>query len=79
MVTVAEGSTLGLDPVLLEVVRCPACRGSLAVDIGRSALTCAACRLAYPVRDGVPVLLGDEAAPLDEPAPPDDNATGERG
>ena len=48
-----------LDPMLLAVVRCPKCHG--AFDVGEAELVCAACGLAYPVRDGIPVLLIDEA------------------
>jgi uncharacterized protein YbaR (Trm112 family) len=54
-----------LDPVLREVVRCPVCRGPL--DDAEDALVCRACALVYPVRDGVPVLLRDDAVPLDSP------------
>ena len=50
-----------LDPGLLDLVVCPACRGALAVDEDRSELVCTACGLAYPVRDDIPVLLVDEA------------------
>ena len=58
-----------LDPALLELVRCPQCRGVLEVDAGaggtadEGGLTCAACALRYPVRGGVPVLLVDDAVP----------------
>ena len=54
-------SDLGLDPLLLELVACPDCHGSLAVDSDASELVCTACGLAYPVRDRIPVLLVDEA------------------
>ena len=54
-------AALGLDPVLLEVVRCPVCKGELTVDPAARALVCAGCARGYPVRDGVPVLLADEA------------------
>jgi uncharacterized protein len=52
---------MNLDPALLEIIVCPACRGALAVDDERSELACTACGLAYPVRDDIPVLLVDEA------------------
>ena len=60
-----------LDPTLLEIVRCPQCRGTLQVDTAGSGgdggdeggLTCAACSLRYPIRGGVPVLLVDDAVP----------------
>jgi uncharacterized protein YbaR (Trm112 family) len=48
---------------LLELVRCPQCRGELEPR-GDDALTCAGCKLAYPVVDGIPQLLVDEAKPL---------------
>ena len=49
-------------PAWAEVFVCPRCKGGLvaAADV----LRCAACRLAYPVVDGIPVLLIDEAMPL---------------
>ena len=54
----------GLSPELLEIIVCPACHGDLVVtDRAGSApeLVCQRCGLAYPVRDGIPVLLVDEA------------------
>lgn len=54
-----------LDPTLLEILACPQCHASLAVDHDRDELVCTApdCALAYPVRDQIPVLLIDEARP----------------
>ena len=49
-----------LDPELLDILRCPACRGAFAAPAGPE-LVCTACGLVYPVRNGVPVLLVDEA------------------
>ncbi|GAA1923718.1 Trm112 family protein [Streptomyces sodiiphilus] len=48
---------------LLEILACPACRAALRPDEDHQELTCTAesCGLAYPVRDGIPVLLVDEA------------------
>ena len=51
---------MNLDPRLLDVVVCPACRSSLAADEAASELVCAGCGRAYPVRDDIPVLLVDE-------------------
>jgi uncharacterized protein YbaR (Trm112 family) len=52
-----------LAPELLEILACPNCHGALAVDHERDELVCLAadCGLAYPVRNGIPVLLIDEA------------------
>ena len=54
-----------LNAELLKVLACPNCHGGLVVDYEASELVCAApdCGLAYPVRDGIPVLLVDEARP----------------
>ncbi|HSE72259.1 MAG TPA: Trm112 family protein [Nocardioidaceae bacterium] len=52
---------MNLDPALLEIIVCPACRADLAVDEAAGELVCTSCRLAYPVRDDIPVLLVDEA------------------
>lgn len=57
--------TRPIDPRLLAVVACPACRADLRAEPDRSgatALVCTACGLRYPVVDGVPILLVDEAA-----------------
>ncbi len=58
----ADESTT-IDPGLLEIIVCPDCRGELAVVAAGEAteLVCQGCGLAYPVRDGIPVLLVDEA------------------
>jgi len=46
---------------LLAIIVCPDCHGELAVDDDQTELTCQSCGLVYPVRDGIPVLLVDEA------------------
>ena len=57
---------MNIDPQLLAIIVCPACRGDLAAAVsGAEELVCASCGNAYPVRDGIPVLLVDEARPAD--------------
>lgn len=56
-----------LDPQLLEILVCPRCKGDLEHVEDPESLVCRACALRYPVRDGIPVLLVDEAEPLDAP------------
>ncbi len=55
----------GVAPELLAIIVCPACHGELALAEGgqppQPELVCQGCGLAYPVRDGIPVLLVDEA------------------
>ncbi len=55
-----------LDEALLEILVCPKCREKVRYDDKGEALICEACRLAYPVRDDIPVMLVDEAKPLDD-------------
>jgi len=52
------------DPKLLEVLVCPQTRGPLRYDKERQELVSDSARLAYPVRDGVPIMLIDEAREL---------------
>lgn len=53
-----------MDSRLLEILVCPVCKGPLEYRKAQSELVCKACRLAYPVRDDIPVMLEDEARPL---------------
>jgi uncharacterized protein YbaR (Trm112 family) len=55
-----------VDPRLLEVLVCPMTHGPLTYDRVRGELISRSARLAYPVRDGVPIMLPEEARPLDE-------------
>ena len=55
-----------VDPRLLEVLVCPVSRTPLTYDRERGELISKSARLAYPVRDGVPVMLPEEARPLGE-------------
>ena len=53
-----------LPPDLLEVLACPKCHGRLEPSPERASLDCPACKLAYPVVDGIPVMLVEEASEL---------------
>jgi hypothetical protein len=57
------------DPRLLEVLVCPVCRGPLEYDRARQELISRSARLAYPIRDGIPIMLPDEARELPDDAP----------
>ena len=55
-----------LAPELLEILVCPKCKGDLEYRTEpNEALICHACRLAYLVEDDIPIMLIDEARPLD--------------
>lgn len=53
-----------MDPRLLEILVCPLCKGPLDHRKQQSELVCKACRLAFPIRDDIPVMLEDEARQL---------------
>lgn len=52
-----------ISPELLEILRCPKCKSMVHIDEAQTSLTCenAECRLVYPIRDEIPVMLVDEA------------------
>jgi uncharacterized protein len=53
-----------VDPKLLEILVCPVTKGPLVFDRERQELVSKSARLAYPIRDGIPVMLEDEARKL---------------
>ncbi|MHB2168339.1 Trm112 family protein [Alsobacter sp. R-9] len=55
-----------LDPRLLEILVCPLTRGPLEYDAERQELVSRSAKLAYPIRDGIPIMLPDEARRLDD-------------
>lgn len=55
-----------MDPKLLEILVCPLCKGPLVYRKEAGELICKGDRLAFPIRDGIPVMLEDEARRLDE-------------
>jgi len=58
-----------IDARLLEILVCPLTKGPLRYDRERNELISERAGLAYPIRDGVPIMLAEEARPLDSPAP----------
>jgi hypothetical protein len=58
-------TTAEIDPRLLEILVCPVTRGPLDYDRERGELISKGARLAYPIRDGVPIMLPEEARSLD--------------
>ena len=54
------------DRKLLEILVCPLTKTTLEYDAERQELVSRAAKLAYPIRDGVPIMLPDEARPLDD-------------
>ena len=61
-----------MDAKLLDILVCPICKGPLVYAKAKQELICKPDRLAYPVKDGIPVMLEDEARKL----PPDEEVNG---
>lgn len=57
---------MDVDPRLLEILVCPVTRGPLEHDREKGELVSRGARLAYPIRDGVPIMLPEDARELDE-------------
>lgn len=55
---------MAFDKKLLEIIACPICKGPLKLQTAQQELVCRADRLAYPIRDDIPVLLEGEAREL---------------
>lgn len=58
-----------VDPKLLEILVCPVTKGPLRYDAEAQELISEQAGLAYPIRDGIPIMLPDEARPLDPDGP----------
>ena len=63
--TPRSAETHRLDPRLLEILVCPLTKGRLDYDREKQELISSAARLAYPIRDGIPIMLPEEARRLD--------------
>ena len=59
-----DGKKINVDPKLLELLACPLTKGPLAWDPERGELVSRIAKLAYPVRDGIPIMLPSEARTL---------------
>lgn len=55
-----------MEPRLLNILVCPLCKGTLGLNAAQTELVCKADQLAFPVRDGIPVMLSSEARILDD-------------
>ncbi|MBR9981468.1 MAG: Trm112 family protein [Desulfatitalea sp.] len=56
---------MAIDQQLLELLVCPQCKGEIRLSANPAGLICDACRLIYEIRDDIPIMLIDEAKPLD--------------
>ncbi|MGD9151741.1 MAG: Trm112 family protein, partial [Desulfobacterales bacterium] len=51
---------------LLDILACPKCKGDIHLNDRQDGLICDKCRLVYEIKDDIPIMLIDEAKPLDE-------------
>ena len=56
---------MALNKELLDILVCPKCKGEIYLNDDKNGLICKACRLVYEIKDDIPVMLVDEALPLD--------------
>ena len=61
----AERPADRVDPKLLEILVCPLTKGTLEYDAEKQELISRSAKLAYPIRDGIPIMLPEEARPLE--------------
>ncbi|HJM91830.1 MAG: Trm112 family protein [Alphaproteobacteria bacterium] len=61
-----NSASSGVDPKLLEILVCPLTKGPLRYDREAEELISEQARLAYPIREGIPIMLVDEARSLDD-------------
>ena len=56
---------MAISKELLDILACPQCRGDIRLTEAGDGLVCDACRLLYEIRDDIPIMLIDEAKPID--------------
>jgi uncharacterized protein YbaR (Trm112 family) len=55
---------MAISPELLEILACPKCKGDVQLTEKEDGLVCNSCKLLYPIKDDIPVMLIDEALPM---------------
>ena len=55
---------MAISKELLEILACPKCKGDIQLTAKQDGLVCNACKLMYPIKDDIPVMLVDEAIPV---------------
>ena len=57
---------MAISEELLEILACPKCKGDIHLNESRDGLICNHCKLLYEIKDDIPIMLIDEAKPIDE-------------
>jgi uncharacterized protein len=61
---------MAINEELLTILCCPKCKGDITLNETQDGLICNACKLLYPIRDDIPIMLIEEALPIVSPASP---------
>ena len=69
---------MSLDKRVLEIIACPVCKGNLEYDQEHQGLICHGDRLVFPIKDGIPILLEDEAHSLNASTPEEPSSSSEK-
>jgi len=56
---------MGISQELLDILACPKCKGNIYLNASEDGLICDTCKLLYEIRDDIPIMLIDEARPID--------------
>ena len=64
-VNACKETQMAISKELLEILACPQCKGEIYLTAAGDGLVCERCRLRYEIRDDIPIMLVDEAKPLD--------------
>jgi len=56
---------VSIDKELLDILACPKCKGNVHLNEEEDGIICDNCKLKYPIRDDIPIMLIDEAIPLE--------------
>lgn len=59
-----EEEPMAISKELLDILACPKCKGDVQLTDKQDGLVCHACKLLYPIKDDIPVMLVDEALPM---------------
>jgi uncharacterized protein YbaR (Trm112 family) len=57
---------MDINKEMLELLLCPKCKGNVVLDDAGDRIICKQCRLCYEIKDGIPIMLIDEAKPIEE-------------
>jgi uncharacterized protein YbaR (Trm112 family) len=68
LLTGGKGVKMPISSELLKILVCPKCKKDIHLSDNQDGLVCHECRLKYEIRDGIPIMLIDEAQPIDPDA-----------